>query len=717
MAGRFSTDIINVTNDISLGGSLYVDKNVLIKGNLTTDGSTTFINTETINVSDNIISINNGMTGTPPLTLQSGIKINRGNEDPYVFIFDETNQTFRIGIAEDIGGGSFNDASTQAVATREDNPIDKSVAIWNSTLNRFDTSSNFVVSNIATKSNISDSINVVNGLIKLEDGSLGLGGSLINNVNISTNDYSFALIDSEGNYTALLRKSDSYFKSDNFIGIETLVPNNTTSRLMLNRTDNYSYIELKTADNVYGPLTVHLDGNYGLHYTTAYNFANASTSTLVTKGYVDENAGGNPDGSIYSVQSKSASNTFYGDSGFLYGSFGLTVPRNGKLNTGNEIIGYGSGNKTFTGSYNTIIGASIGSSITSANYNTLLGFQAGSNISSASSCVAIGYCAAQKLTTSIGSVAIGHEAASELTTSTGSVAIGYRAGQMLSTGAYNTFIGSEAGRYGAGDYNVCIGAYAGLNLNSLSSKNIFIGYQAGYNESANDRFQISNSGDPAYPLMYGRFDTSTLIFNRKVGIGLGKSDPSAYLHLAPGAAEAKSAPLKFSSGYLLSTPEFGAMEYDNSVGDIYITDASNYRQTLVKDAYASLNLVSGTFTHTDGTSSPNVVSNTAISINDSKYISSSNTTGLHTILDGGAGRYAFIWSLGSTVSSYDVTIRKNGASGTIYSKASGTSGEYQVGGSGVLYLNVGDTIGMYTQGAGNNTTVKSYSLTLYRIGR
>lgn len=46
----------------------------------------------------------------------------------------------------------------------------------------------------------------------------------------------------------------------------------------------------------------------------------------------------------------------------------------------------------------------------------------------------------------------------------------------------------------------------------------------------------------------------------KVGIGIGVA-PTARLHLAAGTAVANSAPLKFSSGNLLSTPEAGAIEF------------------------------------------------------------------------------------------------------------------------------------------------------------
>jgi len=47
-------------------------------------------------------------------------------------------------------------------------------------------------------------------------------------------------------------------------------------------------------------------------------------------------------------------------------------------------------------------------------------------------------------------------------------------------------------------------------------------------------------------------------------VGFGLSSPTAYLHIKAGTATANTAPLKFTSGTLLSTTEAGAVEYDGS---------------------------------------------------------------------------------------------------------------------------------------------------------
>ena len=129
--------------DVSIYSNLYVHNNTTIGGNLWVDGSLYVTSVETIDVSAAFIHLNTGLTGTPPASMQSGIEIHRGDLNPYVFIFDEDTQTFRIGIAVETSTG-YLDSSTQAVATREDNPVTDGVAYWNNVEDRFDTSAGLI---------------------------------------------------------------------------------------------------------------------------------------------------------------------------------------------------------------------------------------------------------------------------------------------------------------------------------------------------------------------------------------------------------------------------------------------------------------------------------------------------------------------------------------------------------------------------------------------
>lgn len=66
-------------------------------------------------------------------------------------------------------------------------------------------------------------------------------------------------------------------------------------------------------------------------------------------------------------------------------------------------------------------------------------------------------------------------------------------------------------------------------------------------------------------------------------VGIGTSTPTAFLHLPAGTANATTAPLKFTSGTNLTSPEAGAVEYDGTL--MYYTTGSLTRQTLATKAY------------------------------------------------------------------------------------------------------------------------------------
>jgi hypothetical protein len=62
-------------------------------------------------------------------------------------------------------------------------------------------------------------------------------------------------------------------------------------------------------------------------------------------------------------------------------------------------------------------------------------------------------------------------------------------------------------------------------------------------------------------------------------VGIRVSSPSASLHLPAGTLNASTAPLKFTSGTLMSNPEAGAVEYDGT--NLYYTDNTPTRYALV----------------------------------------------------------------------------------------------------------------------------------------
>jgi hypothetical protein len=86
-------------------GSIILDSaDVLVTGDLVVQGDTTTINTATLDIEDNIITLNTGETGAGVTLTYSGVEIDRGSSSKAALIFDETNPT---GIAGSIGTWSI----------------------------------------------------------------------------------------------------------------------------------------------------------------------------------------------------------------------------------------------------------------------------------------------------------------------------------------------------------------------------------------------------------------------------------------------------------------------------------------------------------------------------------------------------------------------------------------------------------------------------------
>ncbi|PNH06377.1 Protein rcdK [Tetrabaena socialis] len=79
-----------------MNGSLNV-ASLTVRGDVTFNGSNFITTAETVEVKDNILYINKGQTGTGVSAGQAGIKIDRGDALPYLFVFDEPSQLFQVG--------------------------------------------------------------------------------------------------------------------------------------------------------------------------------------------------------------------------------------------------------------------------------------------------------------------------------------------------------------------------------------------------------------------------------------------------------------------------------------------------------------------------------------------------------------------------------------------------------------------------------------------
>jgi hypothetical protein len=79
---------IGLPDDVNVAGNLTVDGNLVVNGTLTT------VNTQTIELQDNIITLNSGTTGAP--TENAGIEVDRGDENNVVLRFNETSDEWEV---------------------------------------------------------------------------------------------------------------------------------------------------------------------------------------------------------------------------------------------------------------------------------------------------------------------------------------------------------------------------------------------------------------------------------------------------------------------------------------------------------------------------------------------------------------------------------------------------------------------------------------------
>jgi hypothetical protein len=313
-------------------------------------------------------------------------------------------------------------------------------------------------------------------------------------------------------------------------------------------------------------------------------------------------------------------NTFIGSlagsantSGYATTNIGYAAGTANTIGIVNTNVGYQAGFGNVTGNFNVNIGADAGSSNT-VDSNIFIGYHAGMNVT--------------PILTGVQNIFVGNEAAMAATSAHNNIGFGYRSGYSITTGYENVFNGSLAGfSVNSGYQNVVIGKEAGKTF-TTGTNNVFVGYRAGfsaqtaiYNNTGVGNLSLfgvtsgvqntalgSNSGqkittgtlntfignaagngagqkaDASNSMALGNganttADNQVVIGNTSVtqtllngSVGIGTTAPTAVLHIKAGTATASTAPLKFTSGALLTTPETGAVEY--LVDDYYATIAT-----------------------------------------------------------------------------------------------------------------------------------------------
>ena len=77
-------------------------KDLTVTGNMLVQGDTFIVDTEHVEVQDNLILVNKGEVGEGVTAGMAGLKVDRGSLEPYLIIFSETEDMFMVGVEGDL---------------------------------------------------------------------------------------------------------------------------------------------------------------------------------------------------------------------------------------------------------------------------------------------------------------------------------------------------------------------------------------------------------------------------------------------------------------------------------------------------------------------------------------------------------------------------------------------------------------------------------------
>jgi hypothetical protein len=112
--------------------NLILTGDATVQGNLYVEGDTTLLNTNVIEFEDNIVLLNRLETGSGVTLNQSGLEIERGTLENYRIVYNDLDQTFKVGLISNL----------QTVATRENSPLENGILTWNNSTKQIESRNN-----------------------------------------------------------------------------------------------------------------------------------------------------------------------------------------------------------------------------------------------------------------------------------------------------------------------------------------------------------------------------------------------------------------------------------------------------------------------------------------------------------------------------------------------------------------------------------------------
>ncbi|HTJ52995.1 MAG TPA: hypothetical protein VL443_26255 [Cyclobacteriaceae bacterium] len=191
---------------------------------------------------------------------------------------------------------------------------------------------------------------------------------------------------------------------------------------------------------------------------------------------------------------------------------GLFITGHAQQSNTETFYGLSAGNGAAINNFNTSVGYSAGHAVTGTS-NTFLGAYAGIINNTGYKNTYVGFGTGRYSTTGWYNVFLGSDAGWNNTNGNNNIFIGRGCAYANTTGYNNVYIGEEAAANNvSGAKNTFLGSGAGASTLVTGSSNVFIGFNAGYNESGSNKLYIANTSTPT-PLIYGDFSANQVGIN------------------------------------------------------------------------------------------------------------------------------------------------------------------------------------------------------------
>lgn len=299
----FNTDlfVLDVTNErigikttpgayaLDVNGSARFQNDVEVDGNLTVNGTTTTLDSQTLVIEDPIIELAKNNSGGDANTFDQGLFFNRGSLDNVSFLWDESADQFAFATTSSEDGTTQGDVSIDSYADIRFNNANANKV----SLDGLDIEDNTIT---GTRSNENIVINPAGTGVVEVTGSITTTGATVNGDVTATNITVSGDLTVQGTTTTI--DSQNLVVEDNLLFINSNNSAETDAGIMINRgSADSAVMYFDENDDVFRVGTTPDDGSTRTDLTnvTLVRMQGATPTQnddFATKNYVDSNAGG-----------------------------------------------------------------------------------------------------------------------------------------------------------------------------------------------------------------------------------------------------------------------------------------------------------------------------------------------------------------------------------------------------------------------------------------